>query len=201
MLGTLLVLATLIGDPAPADAPAVGAAAAGVAPAAESLSHRLQLGVSLAPGVGYRVIFPYSDGQFCGTAGKRVCTSHLPAFLELEAAFGVSTSVDLIADFRFGAESDFNTQHDFFFAPGIKYYVDAERAFKLYTTFQLVFDSEDQPGSNVDSFDFALRNANGLQYEFLRYLGLFAQFGETLGVVRWLRFELDFAGGVQGRFP
>jgi hypothetical protein len=26
-------------------------------------------------------------------------------------------------------------------------------------------------------------------------------FGETVGVVRWMRFELDFAGGVQGRFP
>jgi hypothetical protein len=169
-------------------------------PAAPSLDHLHQFGLSFAAGVGFRVIFPYDDGQFCGEM-KRVCTNRLPAFLELAAAFGVSRSLDVIADFRFAAEEDFTKSHDFFFAPGVKYFFDPETAWKLYATLQLVFDSQEQAQSGLDSFDFGVRNANGLQYEPLRYLGVFAQVGETLGFVRWLRFELDFAGGVQGRFP
>src|SRR5262249_9541683 len=110
-------------------------------------------------------------------------------------------ALDLIADLRFGIESDFTTTNDFFFAPGIKYFIDPDRIVKLFATFQVVFDSEDQKAPSLGSFDFALRNANGLQYEMWRNFGLFVQFGETLGFVRWLRIELDFAGGIQGRFP
>jgi hypothetical protein len=197
--GLLLFLALAAESPADPE-PATAAAPP------PSYSHRFQGGVSLAPGLGYRVIFPYDEGQPCGEfkddgTPKRVCTSRLPVFLELELAFGVTTSLDLIADFRFGLEKDFTPGKAFFFAPGVKYFIDPEKAFKLYASFQIVFDDEDQGASNVDNFDFALRNANGLQYEVLRQLGLFAQFGETLGFVRWLRFELDFAVGVQGRFP
>ncbi|HJZ88496.1 MAG TPA: hypothetical protein VKN99_25160 [Polyangia bacterium] len=188
MLGPVLLLQALTAMPPP------------------PMDHHNQFGLSLAPGVGYRVIFPYNDGEFCGDLKdngqpKRVCTARLPWFLELEVAFGILSRLDLIADFRFGLEQDFNTSHIFFFAPGIKYFIDPEKAFKLYATFQIVFDDESQMNPNVNDFDFALRNANGLQYELARYLGLYAQFGETLGFVRWLRFELDFAWGVQGRFP
>jgi hypothetical protein len=176
------------------------------APPVPSLAHLHQVGISLAPGLGYRVIFPYKDGEFCGETKdsggpKRVCTSRLPWFLELEAAFGVTRSLSVIADLRFGLEEDFNTSHLFFFAPGVKYFSGPDARLKFYTTFQLVFDNEDQHNTSLDDFDFGLRNANGLQFDFNRYVGAFAQFGETLAFVRWLRFELDFAFGVQGRFP
>src|SRR5262245_17360079 len=126
------------------------------------LDHHNQFVLSVSPGVGYRVIFPYNDGEFCGDMGKRVCTSRLPWFLEVEAGFGITESLDLIADLRFGLEQDFNASHIFFFAPGIKYFIDADQAFKLYTTLQAVFDDENQMDPNVRNFDFAVRNANGL---------------------------------------
>jgi hypothetical protein len=168
---------------------------------AEPLTHLHQMGLSMNAGSGFRFIVPYEDGLPCGEAGKRVCISHVRAFLELGLSYGVATSLDVIADFRFGLESDFTTTTDFHFAPGVKYFMDPEGPLKFYATGQLVFDNEDQMTTRVSSFDFGLRNADGVQYEIGRYFGVFAQFGDTLGFVRWLRIELDFAGGVQGRFP
>jgi hypothetical protein len=188
MLASLLLLQVAAATPEASAAP-------------EPLTHYHQFGLSLAPGAGYRFIAPYNEGEPCGQNGKRVCLSHVPAFLELEMAFGITASLDLIADLRFGVEQDYTTTTDFFFAPGIKYFIDPNSLFKLYTTIQLVFDHEDESASGVDNFDFAIRNANGLQLDLWRNFGVFAQLGETLGFVRWLRIEIDVAGGVQGRFP
>jgi hypothetical protein len=167
---------------------------------AEPMTHLHQLGLSTNVGTGIRFTVPYQDGIACGQAGKRVCTTQIPAFIELGLAFGILESMDLVADLRVGVASDFTTTHDFHFAPGIKYFIDPAKPFKYYATLQLVFDNEDF-GGTVSSFDFGLRNADGIQYELWRNFGIFAQFGDTLGFTRWLRIELDFAAGVQGRFP
>src|SRR5690349_19766135 len=87
------------------------------------LDHQGQLVLSAAPGVGYRVIFPYSDGQFCGDRSKRVCSDRLPWFLELEGGYGISEGFDVILDLRFGLEQDFNASHIFFVAPGMKFFI------------------------------------------------------------------------------
>ena len=38
-------------------------------------------------------------------------------------------------------------------------------------------------------------------FEVMRNFGVYVQFGETIGFVRWLRFEIDVGIGVQARFP
>ena len=86
-------------------------------------------------------------------------------------------------------------------SPGIRYFFDPDERFKIFSTLQIVFDKEDQSQPSIGSFDFALRNANGLEVDIARPVGLYAQVGETLGFVRWLRLELDVTFGVQGRFP
>jgi hypothetical protein len=49
--------------------------------------------------------------------------------------------------------------------------------------------------------DFAVRNSNGFMFEVMRNLGVYVQFGETIGFVRWLRFEIDGGLGIQARLP
>ena len=49
--------------------------------------------------------------------------------------------------------------------------------------------------------DFGVRNSNGFMFEVMRNLGFYIQFGETIGFVRWLRFEIDGGVGVQARIP
>jgi hypothetical protein len=166
-----------------------------------SLVHKDQFGVELMPGTGYRIIAPYKDGISCGQQANRVCTGRLPFFLDVQPSFGISRHWDVVVDLRFGLETDFNQAHEFEVAPGFRYWVDPDLSAKFFTTIQGVYDLSPQHDPGVKDYDFGVRNANGFMYEVMRNLGFYLQFGETLGLVRWLRFEVDGGVGVQARFP
>ena len=169
------------------------------------LGHRHQTGLSLLPGIGYQVIVPYQEHKDCGDssghASKRVCTNSVPLFLDLQLSYGVTARLDVVADLRFGVVSVpvVNT-HQFALAPGIRIWLDPELEVKLFTTFQVVYDSTDYHDT-VPTDDFGIRNANGLMVDVMRNVGFFGQFGETIGLRRWFRIALDIGAGVQVRFP
>ena len=58
-----------------------------------------------------------------------------------------------------------------------------------------------QPDPQLKGNDFGVRNSNGFMFEVMRNLGFYVQLGETVGFVRWLRFEIDGGVGVQARIP
>ena len=64
-----------------------------------------------------------------------------------------------------------------------------------------MFDATAQNSGQVSNNDFGIRNANGFMFEVMRNLGIYIQFGETIGFSRWLRFEIDGGVGVQARIP
>jgi hypothetical protein len=201
--------------PAPASAPVSGDPATGApattprsaavkhfAPLATStMSHFLQFGIALLPGTGYRGIFPYQEMINCGQPGKRVCTGRLPFFLDVQPSFGFAKHWDVLLDLRFGLGQDFTQSHEFALAPGVRYWVDPEEHAKFFATIQAAYDTTAQHNSQLRNNDFALRNSNGFMYEFMRNFGAYVQFGETIGFVRWLRFEIDGGVGVQARLP
>ena len=55
--------------------------------------------------------------------------------------------------------------------------------------------------STVSSSDVGVRNSNGLMIELMRNFGVYFQFGETVGFVRWLSFNVDAGIGIQARVP
>jgi hypothetical protein len=172
-------------------------------------NHYLQTGLSVMPGTGYRLIVPYKDGQFCGDSSgrdnKRVCAHGVPFFLDFQLSFGVAKRADLIVDFRFGLQSDSaavkNSQGErqFAFAPGLRFWLDQDVTLKFYTTLQFVYDYGNFDG--VSNSDYGVRNANGLMYDPIRNVGFYVQFGETIGLARWFRIDLDVGLGVQIRVP
>jgi hypothetical protein len=169
------------------------------------LNHRHQTGLSLMPGYGYQVIVPYEENKPCGDssgmAGKRVCTNHVPLFLDLQLSFGVTERIDLLTDLRFSLTQDpAARRHSFTLMPGIRIWLDPDTQLKFYATLQLVYDSTDYSGV-VKSDDFGVRNSNGLMYDVIRNVGFYFQFGETIGFIRWFRIGLDAGLGVQVRFP
>ena len=170
-----------------------------------SLLHKYQLGIAMLPGIGYRGIFPYArennDVIPCGQQGKRVCTGLLPFFIDVQPSFGFAEHWDVLLDVRFGIGTDFTTSHQFAIAPGFRYWVDPELPFKFFATIQGVVDATSQNNPEVRDTDIGIRNANGFMFEVMRNLGFYIQFGETLGFVRWLRFEIDAGLGVQARIP
>jgi hypothetical protein len=171
-------------------------------------NHFLQTGLSIMPGTGYRLIVRYNDNQYCGDSsgigGKPICAHRLPTFLDVQLAFGAMTRMDIVVDLRFALEEDpaISDSHQFALAPGLRFWLDQERAFKFYTTLQFVYDYTDFSGSpGVASNDFGLRNANGLMYDPIRNVGFFVQFGESIGFRRWFRIDIDVGLGAQIRFP
>jgi hypothetical protein len=172
-------------------------------------NHKYQTGLSIMPGSGYRLIVPYKDGQNCGDSSgiqsKRVCAHSVPFFLDFQLSFGVAARADIIADIRFGLQSDpaVPGNHQFALAPGLRFWLDQDVALKFYTTLQFMFDYTDYSGSGqgISSSDYGVRNANGLMYDPIRNVGFYVQFGETIGFARWFRIDLDVGLGAQIRFP
>jgi hypothetical protein len=170
-----------------------------------SLSHEMQFGLAVMPGSGYRGIFPYKEGIYCGKTQdgmfRRVCSAHVPFFIDLQPSFGIGLHWDLLVDLRFGLEADFTKTHQFAVAPGFRYWVDPQLHAKFFATVQVAYDTTAQHQSTITNNDVAFRNSNGFMYDVMRNIGFYGQFGETIGFVRWLRFEVDLGIGVQVRFP
>lgn len=169
-----------------------------------ALDHRHQVGLSVMPGLGYRIIVPYEEHKDCvdssGDPGKRVCTNRTAVFTDFQLSFGITRRLDLMVDLRFALGEDPVTQnHPFAVAPGVRIWLDPDDNVKFFTTLQMVYDSAEY--SNVPDSDFGVRNANGLMYDVIRNVGFYLQFGETVGFRRWFRIELDAGLGVQARFP
>jgi hypothetical protein len=178
------------------------------------LDHLHQLGVSVLPGVGYRVIARYNENQTCldssGDDSKWVCTNDVPFFLDFQLSYGITRRLDLITDVRLGIAHDEapGVGRQFALAPGIRVWLDSDTRLKFFTTLQGVFDYTEQAQfdettkkDTVADSDFGVRNSNGLMYDAIRNVGFYLQFGETIGFARWFRIELDLGLGVQVRFP
>jgi hypothetical protein len=198
----LLLTAVLVAARAPAAAAASADPAADFPPLAhQSLSHESQFALAALAGSGFRALVPYQEQIYCGKLNQRVCTARLPAFLDLQPSFGLSAHWDLLIDLRFGLEADFARTHQFAVAPGFRYWLDPPSRLKFFATLQIAYDATEQHTSALTGYDLAFHNSNGLMFEVMRDLGIYVQLGDTIGFVRWLRFEIDLGAGVQARFP
>lgn len=170
--------------------------------AAPTLSHKFQFGLAIMPGFGYRFVVPYQEDVNCGETGKRVCSGTLPVFLDLQPSVGFAHHWDFLVDVRFGLGKDFTGTRELAFAPGFRYWVGPFDNAKFFATIQVAYDVTSQNNPRLShNDDFALRNSNGFMYDVMQNFGIYAQFGETIGFVRWLRFEIDVGLGVQARLP
>lgn len=178
-----------------------------------SYSHRNQVGIQFQLGTGYRAIAPYRE-EFCGQRksngeNRAFCTGRSPAFLDVGLSYGVTSSLELLVEFRIGLESDFtpigsaaDAPRPLMLAPGLKLYIDDAGSTKFFSTLQVAFDFTDYTASGAeDGTDVGVRNVNGLLIDLHRTFGVYAHAGLTIGFVRWLRFEVEGGLGMQARFP
>ena len=206
VVAALVVLGVASAGPAraeeapPKEAPASQPVAAGKL----SYSHRMQGGVGLIFGSGYRGLVKYhgKPGACEDVAGsdKTFCHSRLPTWMDIQASFGATRGLSVIADVRVGLENDFTHSRPLAFAPGIKYFIDADERWKFFVTLQLALDFTGQL-PQVPTTDVGVRNAVGFQCDIHRLFGVWVQLGDTLAFRRYFRFELDGAVGLEVRFP
>jgi hypothetical protein len=186
------------------EAPPRAAPASQPAAAGPGYSHRLQGGVGVIVGSGYRGLVKYNGkpGTCEDVAGsdKTFCHSRLPTWMDFQGSFGVTKGLAAIVDFRVGLETDFTHSRPLALAPGIKYFIDAQDRLKFFVTLQLAIDFTGQL-PEIPTTDVGIRNAVGLQFDVHRVFGFWLQLGDTLAFRRYFRFELDAAVGLEARFP
>jgi hypothetical protein len=173
-----------------------------------SYNHRGQFQIYTQGGLGYRAIFAYSKNDYCGSSDQ-VCTGLAPAFIEFGLAYAPTSALELVTDVRWGLMTDIKpatstgaAPRQFAVAPGFRFYVDDSGSSKFFTTLQVALDFTDYSvDGNSKSLDVGVRNVNGLLLDLHRTFGVYLFVGETIGFLRWLRFEMDGGLGMQIRFP
>jgi hypothetical protein len=207
VVAAALALGVALAGAAPAraeEAPPRDPPASQPAAAKPDYGHRLQGGVGVIIGSGYRGIVRYHGKpgacEDVADSDKTFCHSRLPTWMDLEGSFGVTKGLVAIVDFRVGFEKDFTHSRPLVLAPGIKYFIDAQDRLKFFITLQLAIDFTGQL-PDVPRTDVGIRNAVGLQFDVHRVFGFWLQLGDTLAFRRYFRFELDAAVGLEVRFP
>lgn len=163
-------------------------------------------------GAGYRIIFRYNDTDFCGTAGKTVCRNFTPPWVELGVGYGITDTFEVLVDLRFGLGDDLEPElspasgedapKQFVISPGMRVFIDDAGSLKFFTTLQLAIDRTDYARDVVGKeTDIGVRNVNGLLVDLHRTFGVYVHVGETIGFIRWLRFEIDAGVGMMVRIP
>ena len=192
---------------APASSPAPGSVPHSGTGRNGRTDHGGQIGLSVMPGIGYRMIVRYDEDQICvdatGPDSKWICTNDVPAFVDIGLAFGLTPKLDVITDLRLGLARDDapGIGRQFTLMPGVRFWLDRQSRWKFFTTVQLVHDRTGQSQDAVSDSDWGARNANGIIFDPNRRYGVFFQLGETLAFARWFRIEIDVGVGVQVRYP
>lgn len=179
-----------------------------------NLTHRFQVGLEVGAGAGYSFLITYRDSTWCGDRddGKNAtfCTGMHPVFLDLGLSFGALDSLDVITEVRLGLMNDPTENRPIMLMPGLRLWVDANQPFKIGVAFQLVLDLTRQsstqqslygPPVKGERLDLGGRAFVQFQYDFLRYVGIYAKIGATMTARRWIGVHLDGQIGVQTRFP
>lgn len=180
----------------------------------KSFSHRYQVSLDAAIGLGGSFLITYKDSTWCGTRdggeNETFCMGMTPAHVDLGVGFGIVHQLEIMAEFRLGLTRDTVGNRPFMFMPGLRIWIDAHKQFKVAMALLLVLDFTKQEGSQQSSYGLPEKGENldvggrlyvQLQYDFLRFVGLFGRLGVTTTVLRWVQINLEAQIGVQARFP
>jgi hypothetical protein len=172
-----------------------------------SYSHGGQFKLYSQVGLGYRLIYRYDENDFCGQAGQTQCRDTTPPWIELGLGYGITNSFEVLLDLRLGLGADFKPEGSredgpkaMVIAPGIRVFIDDFGSIKFFTTFQVAIDRTEFQGV-AEATDIGLRNVNAFLVDLHRTFGIYVHVGETIGFVRWLRFEVDAGLGMMVRLP
>lgn len=203
------------------EAPASPAEQPSSASLPDSFGHAKQPGLRVGLVGGYRMIFRYDKSPFCrakepGKGDKdqqKFCGNAAPLALDLGVSFGVLDFVEPYAWARFGlgGESSTNTNSLMAFGAGARLYTMSDSRFKIFVEPAIGVEVEGGAGDPAWRFgdgstpdyqtDFLFHLGVGPQYDFSRWLGLYAHAGLTTGVLRYIHTELELSVGLQARLP
>ncbi|MDY0004990.1 MAG: hypothetical protein RBU30_27065, partial [Polyangia bacterium] len=149
-------------------------------------------------------------GQLDGADNASFCNGMHPVFTDFGLSFGVIPQLDILAEFRLGLMDDLTQNRPIMLMPGLRLWIDADQAFKIGVGFQLIVDLTKQNSSEQRVYgppvkgevvDFGGRVFGQFQYDFLRYVGIYAKIDASATARRWLGVNLSGQIGIQARVP
>lgn len=172
--------------------------------------HQYQVGVRLGIGVPYRFRLQYGgdDAAQCEESTESFCNGLGEAMLDVGLEFAFTPTLELFTILRIGlANESFTGANTLQLGLGIRTYTNPTDLVKVYLGAALMFDfgSIDEANrarvGDYGSFDFGLRGQIGVQFDVIRYLGIFLQIDPQVFFLRYLDAALGGSLGLQGRFP
>jgi hypothetical protein len=187
--------------------------------------HQLQIGVRAAFLGSFVIDFRYQDtSPYCVTTkgatpeqDTKTCGFLGPSAIDGAISFGVTDTLEPYIWGRFGlADTDqINTTATKLVGVGLRVYTMPESRLKIFfepavgVDFSsqgseqnfIEFEAANKPHKMNYETDLVLRLGFGPQFEIWRMVGLYAEAGATIGVLRSFQMNLDFGGGIQIRTP
>ena len=191
--------------------------------ATASLGHQGQFDLRADFVTGYRMLFRYDQSPPCSPWNTAKIDLRPAEVLRGGDALSPGDCVGvLVVDFfepfvfgRFGLsnESKTNSGAPVVLGAGARLYTMSEDRFKIFFSPWAAVDLTSGPASNGADFapyrstaadyktDFLLHIDAGPQFEFSRYIGVYASGGLTFGMLRYLSTNAELALGVELRAP
>jgi hypothetical protein len=185
-----------------------------------TFSHAGQFGLRVGFLGGYRMVFRYDASPFCRTPDsskppneqQKFCGHAAPLAMDFGLSYTAVGTVEPFLWARLGLASEMETDTSALklVGAGVRLYTMSDSAFKIFIepAVGLEFEGGRDPsiypwyGFNPDyKADLIFHLAAGPHYDFSRYVGLYADMGLTVGVLRYIQGTLEVQAGVQGRVP
>ncbi len=182
------------------------------APAEEDFGHFGQFGIRIGYSPGYKVQLRFEDSPPCplqddGEGELDVCGYGTAGALDMAVSFALLDAIEPYLWMRLGLGEDDTTmtQAAQYFGAGVRIYTMSDSKLKLFFEPALAMETEgatdDAPNDRKYDTDFVVHLHFGLQYDFAKYVGLYASLGPNVSFVRSIGTELGGTIGVQARFP
>lgn len=181
-------------------------------------AHAHQFGLRAALVGGYRMVLRYDSSPYCHAYMPDKSLDDQPTFCGVGAPLaidlGLSAAVSdgfepyLWARLGLASESASNTKPLVVLGLGTRLYTMSDSAFKIYLEPAVGMELEGQ-GDSPDrrlppkdyKTDFLFHLAVGPQLDLAKNVGIYADAGLTVGVLRALSSTLELKAGVQARLP
>ena len=180
--------------------------------------HKGQFFVRAGLLLGYHIVFRYEDSPFCAdprededpSERRKLCGFTAPLAVDLGAGFAPADGVEPFFWTRLGfsTESDTDTLPLVIVGAGARIYTMSDDPFKVFLEPAFGVELEKagdnpvwQAAGNDYKPDIIVHLAGGPQYDVAENVGLYADAGLTVGMIRALHAFMELQFGVQARFP
>lgn len=168
-----------------------------------SLDHEFQVGLRFGAGVPFLFALRYGTGPQCDREGDQFCVLVGSGIMDLDLSFGVTPDLEITLMGRYGMVGvEPTANNNIVLGLGIRSYVSPESVFKGFFGVRAILDLTPAGSiSNWSDVDAGVRGEAGIQVDFVRYFGLYAQIGVNITFVRALAIAPDVTGGLSLRVP